>query len=238
MDFHNKKGLKATSSLGSSAGDKRKFSNFAKPSPDRYYLVKTTSSLRGNARKEISRYGIIQNVLGDGNCGIYASMEGLRKAGIKCTLDVNTFRKNVYDYIIKNIKNIVPQLTFSRKKMASGTMRGKTREQFIKTEILDRIWNKQDDFSGYCDESHWVHSSLHLPIFAEMFGVNFVWFDINNEKTHGYVLIQKKNQQHGQIQEQRKHGYISPSIFVEKSVWKKSVVMLYHNSHYQHVQLY
>ena len=84
--------------------------------------------------------------------------------------------------------------------------------------MVYRIWNNQDDFNGYCDESHWVYSSLHLPIFAEMFSVNFVWFDINNGKTYGYVLIQKKNQQHGKIQEQRKNGYISPSIFVEKSV--------------------
>ena len=102
MEFPDAKKTQNESSAGQRTVSKRKFSEVSTPLGNRYYLDSKTSSLRGNARNEISKFGIIKNVIGDGNCGIYATMEGLRKAGIKCTIDVNTFRKNAYDYVSKN----------------------------------------------------------------------------------------------------------------------------------------
>ena len=225
--------------VGSNVGEKRKFySVFSIPSTNRYYLDATTSPLRGNARNEISKHGIIQNVCGNGNCGIYASMEGLLKAGITCTIDVNIFRKNVYDYISKNIKSVLPQLQFSGKRKKSGAIRGKMREQYITTEVLDRIWNNNYDFNEGCGEPHWVVSSLHFPIFAEMFSTNFIWFDVNNIKTYGAVLVKKKNKKDEKLQERIKDGYISPSTFIEDSIWKKTVVIVHYANHYQHLQLH
>ena len=161
-------------------------------------------------------------------------IEGLRKAGIKCTIDVNTFRKNVYDYVSKNQNTVLPQLLFSGKRMTSGAKRGMTRDTFIKTKVLDTIWNNKENFNGRVDECYWVHSAIHLPIFAEMFAANFIWFDVDNCKTRGYVKLQTRNQRHGKLHVLVKSGYVSPSLLLKDSIWTKTVVMLYYASHYQH----
>ena len=145
-------------------------------------------------------------------------MEGLRKAGIKCTVDVNKFRKNVYDYVSKNKETVLPQLVFSGKSKASGAKRGMSREEFIKTKVLDTIWNYKENFNGCVDECHLVHSAIHLPIFAEMFSANVIWFDVDNCKTRGFVKIQRKNQRHGKLDVLTKNGYVSPASLLKDSI--------------------
>ena len=71
--------------------------------------------------------------------------------------------------------------------------------------------------------------------FVEMFSANFVWFDVDNCKTRGFVKIQRKNQRHGKLDVLTKNGYVSPASLLKDSIWTKTVVMLYCASHYQHV---
>lgn len=59
----------------------------------RYYLRRSSrASLDTYTWSNIEKYSVIQNVAGDGNCGIYSVMEGLCQVTIECTMDVNAFR--------------------------------------------------------------------------------------------------------------------------------------------------
>ena len=48
--------------------------------------------------KTFKRFGEIQNVVPDGNCGYYCAMYGLHVLGINVTMDIQEFRKQMYDY--------------------------------------------------------------------------------------------------------------------------------------------
>ena len=41
--------------------------------------------------KKLQYFGMFQNVIGDGNCGIYAAIEGLLNCMLLITTDVNIF---------------------------------------------------------------------------------------------------------------------------------------------------
>ena len=66
-----------------------------------FYLRRSVrnSYIKEKAQSEIDKYGKIQNVAGNGNCGIYSTMEGLSQVIIECTMDVSTFIKEVCNYV-------------------------------------------------------------------------------------------------------------------------------------------
>ena len=99
----------------------------------RYYLKQSLrSSLIPEApREEIEKFASIQNVYGDGNCGMYSIMEGLYHNGIEYSEDIDIFRKSIVDYIDSNRNKILIGLKFRNKRMSDGTIRGRSRNEFI-----------------------------------------------------------------------------------------------------------
>ena len=77
-----------------------------------------------NVKQQLYSFGMIQNVIGDGNCGVYASIEGLLNNLIPVTTDVKLFRKQVYDYIDNNRDIVLPNFTFTGKKNRTTKMSG------------------------------------------------------------------------------------------------------------------
>ena len=71
---------------------------------DKYWQVTRRGTRRSNPSRggltesvhfQLSEFGLIQDVLGDGNCGIYAAMEGLLNCLIPVVTNVIAFRKKV-----------------------------------------------------------------------------------------------------------------------------------------------
>ena len=77
--------------------------------------------------KQIEQYDLIQNVLGDGNCGFYSVMNGLEHVGIEFEEDINLNRKAIYDYINKNKKELLLNMQFCRR----------NKDEYIEREILN-----------------------------------------------------------------------------------------------------
>lgn len=72
-----------------------------------YYFnqIRYTRHIPSTPHGKIEEFGIIQDVYGDGKCGIYSTMEGLTHMGVPHSLDMNTFRQDIYDYITNTILN-------------------------------------------------------------------------------------------------------------------------------------
>ena len=103
-----------------------------------YYLRRfvRNSSIKVTARLEIEKYGTIQNVVGDGNCGTYSTMEGITLVGIECNLDVNIFKEHVYNYILKHKSSISTDVSFTNRRKRIEELRGLTQNSFIETKIM------------------------------------------------------------------------------------------------------
>ena len=71
---------------------------------NRFWCVKTTCSSSGipeDVWNKLLKFGLIQNVRGDGNYGVYAAVEGLINCLIPVSTKVKTFRKR---YVISLIR--------------------------------------------------------------------------------------------------------------------------------------
>ena len=80
---------------------------------------KKMSSTHGDLRKKdfdtLSKFGQLQDVLGDRNYGVYATIEGLFNCVIAVTTDVETFRNEVYGFIYTHQKEVLTNFIFSGK---------------------------------------------------------------------------------------------------------------------------
>ena len=60
------------------------------------------SSIKAKDQSEIEKYSTIQNVAGNGNCGIYSTIEGISQVMIECTMGANTLKEELYNYVLNN----------------------------------------------------------------------------------------------------------------------------------------
>ena len=129
---------------------------------ENYWQVSIRRS-RGGLTKSVfdklSEFGVIQNVRGDGNCGIYSIMEGLLNCLIPVVTDVIAFRKEVCDFIDKNRNEVLSNFSFAGKILKSGKMRGKKRDDWIEKDVMARMWEEEAKFLPTSDEFHYVDAN-------------------------------------------------------------------------------
>ena len=107
----------------------------------KYWCTKLNCSRGGLSKKDydkLSEFGQIQNVKGDGNCGVYAAVEGLLNCLIAVTTNVKEFRKEVRDFIDTNRNEVLMNFTFSGKLLKNGTVRGKKRDDWIENDVMKK----------------------------------------------------------------------------------------------------
>ena len=124
-------------------------------------------------------------------------------------------------------------MSCSVKTMENGKSRGRTLERFAKENVMNTMWEKSVDFTNGCPKKYWVDSSLHLPIFARMFAVNVIWYDVDAMKT--YFAICSNDNDDVCVTVQMKDGYHSPDKMEFNSFWSQTVVLVYYDSHYQYL---
>ena len=68
-----------------------------------------------------------------------------------------------------------------------------------------------------------------------MFDVNIVWFDINQEITSAVYWVQRTK---GLTQKHNSEkGYPNPKSLVKDSIVDDTIVVVFHNNHYQYVKM-
>ena len=157
---------------------------------EKYWCTKLNCS-RGGLRKNdydtLSKFGKIQNVKGDGKCGVYSAVEGLLNCLIAVTTNVKDFRKEVRDFIDTNCNEVLMNFTFSFKLLKNGTVRGKKRDDWIENDVMKRMWQEGGKYHPRAKEESWVLANWNNLVLAVMYNVNFVWCDCDNTMT--YVAV-------------------------------------------------
>ena len=145
------------------------------------------SRLRGGLRKKdfeaLSKFGQTEDVMGDGNCGVYAAIEGLLNCLIAVTTDVKMFRKEIHDFVDTHRKEILRNFSLSGKLKKNGTVRGKRRDDWLTDVVMKRIWTKGNKYYPEADRDNWVTSNYHYPVLAVMCDINFVWYELQDQMT-------------------------------------------------------
>ena len=204
---------------------------------NRYYLKQSlrSSQIPKEHKRMIELFAAIQNVSGDGNCGIYSIMEGLYHNDIDFNTDVDCFRRSIVEYIDCNRNKILPGLQFRNKRKTDGTIRGRSKDDFIDKEVKDRIWNKDTIFNGGCDSKYWVDSQYMFPIIAEMYKLNVVWYtiiDSKNAKTNATLW------RDGSWVDVEREGIQNPFLLIPGMNWRKIILIVHYRSHYQCLKLH
>ena len=121
---------------------------------DNYWQCTTRLSRGGLTESvyyDLSEFGVIQNVKGDGNCGIYSIMEGLLNCLIPVVTDEPVFRKEVRDYIDIHRNEVLSNFSFAGKILKSGKVRGKEGNDWIEKDVMARMWGKYAKFLPTAD---------------------------------------------------------------------------------------
>ena len=172
---------------------------------------------------------------GDGNCGIYSIMEGLYHNGIDFNEDVDIFRKSIVKYVDCNRNKLLMGLKFRNKRMSDGTIRGRSRNDFIDNEVKEHIWNESTSFKGGCSSEYWVDSHYVFPIIAQMYKINVVWYsivDALNTKTNATIW-----RDNSWVDIER-NGIQNPFVIIPGSNWQKIILFAHHRNHYQCLKLH
>ena len=115
---------------------------------------------RGGLSKQdfdnLSKFGRINNVRGDGNCGVYAAIEGLLNCLVAVTTNVKVFRKEVHDYIDKHCNEVLMNFHFSGKLLKDGTVRGKKRDNWIEKDVMKRMYVEGRRYLPKAKKGNWV----------------------------------------------------------------------------------
>lgn len=202
----------------------------------KHWCIRMSRS-RGGLSKEdfddLSKFGRINDVKGDGNCGIYVAIEGLLNCLIAVKTDVKLFRRQVHDFIDKNRNEVLMNYSFSGKLLKDGTVRGKKRDDWIENDVMKRMWLKGRRYTPRAPVNSWVSANWHFPCLAVMYGVNFVWYDCDNHMTYLCVKVLHR----GVYKEKpvEKKGFLKSSTMIIGSQWDKSVVCVFNSDHFLHL---
>ena len=201
---------------------------------------KRMSRKRGGIRKKdfdtLSKYGNLQDVVGDGNCGVYAAVEGLLNCLIAVTTDVEKFRKEVHDFIDTHRKEVLTSFTFSGKLKKDGTVRGKRRDDWLTDVVMKRIWTKGNKYLPEAEYENWVTANYHYPVLAVMYKINFVWYDLQDQITYATIKVnQGKDKVHKEKTIEKK-GLVEPKAMTVGSEWEKIVVCIHYKNHFMNLK--
>ena len=201
---------------------------------------KTMGRSRGGLRKKdydaLSKFGTIQDVIGDGNCGVYAAIEGLLNCLIAVTIDVGKFRKEVHDFVDTHRKEVLTNFTFSGKLKKDGSLRGKRRDDWLSDVVMKRIWTKGNKYLPTAEEDNWVTANFHYPVLAVMYDINFVWYDLKDQITYATIKIPQGRQRDHKEKTIEKKGIVKPNDMIAGSVWEKIVICLHYKNHFMNLK--
>ena len=207
-----------------------------KPDPDdfasKWYLSMLTrrsrNKIRAGVLERIEKYGTIQNVVGDGNCGFYASIVGLEHQGIPVQTDIYLLRQLLSLHVQNSGKDLFGTMSFRKH-------RGKkTKEQFIEKDILPKLWKPNGSYQSGCSMNSWLHADTIFPIMADYFHCNFIWFDVVENFTKALVCKEVDGREINVMLERK--GFVNPRSLCSKSIWDRRVICIFFRNHYMAVK--
>ena len=90
--------------------------------------------------ESLENFSIIQHIRRDGNCEIYAAIEGLLNCLISLTTNETLFRKEVYDFIDHHINSVLTNFQFKQKILDPGQRRERLCEKSVREDVMKRVW--------------------------------------------------------------------------------------------------
>ena len=70
-------------------------------------------------------------------------------------------------------------MSFRKRKRRDGSIKGKTRDEYIDGEVLNRIWDASINFERGCSVDYWLHADTMFPLMSRYFKCNLIWFDVD-----------------------------------------------------------
>ena len=117
---------------------------------------------------------MIQNVRGDGSCGVNAEVEGLRNYLIQVSTEVKTFQKEAHDFIDSNRDKGLSNFSFRGKIIKNRKVRGIRRDTWLEDDAMKRMLAEGSRYVPRTTRKHWLEVDGHFPVMAVMYGVNFI----------------------------------------------------------------
>jgi hypothetical protein len=131
-------------------------------------------------KEDIKKFGTIEDVKADGNCGFYAILLGLEKMGKiePRSMTVTEFRKDLWEYAKTNEKQIRDEaIPESQKKSVKNAISWMT-------DVLDPLFRvTRRSYETGCHRCDWICGHWHFPLIAHKFQIAIVVYSTEKRTT-------------------------------------------------------
>jgi hypothetical protein len=131
-------------------------------------------------KEDIKKFGTIEDVKADGNCGFYAILLGLEKMGKiePRSMTVTEFRKDLWEYAKTNEKQIRDEaIPESQKKSVKNAISWMT-------DVLDPLFRvTRRSYETGCHRCDWICGHWHFPLIAHKFQIAIVVYSSEKRTT-------------------------------------------------------
>jgi hypothetical protein len=145
--------------------------------PRKWFLGETLEEY--DWKKDMKKFGTIEDVWADGNCGFYAIMLGLEKIGKieRGSVTVTEFRKELREYGTTNEKQIRDEALPESQKM------GVSNAISWRTDVLDPLFREGRNYEPGGRLCDWICGHWHFPLIAYKFQINIVVYSTERRTT-------------------------------------------------------
>ena len=82
---------------------------------------------------------------------------------ISVTENITELRKQLHQYVEENRNALFTQMSFRKRKRRDGSVKGKTRDEYIDGIVLSQIWYANINFKGGCSVDYWLYVDSMFP---------------------------------------------------------------------------
>ena len=84
---------------------------------------------------------------------------------------------------------MLSNFSFRGRILENGKVRGRRRDTWLEDDVMKRMWVEGSRYLPRAASKHWLEADCHFPVMAMMYGVNFVWYNVEVGETIACIKI-------------------------------------------------
>jgi hypothetical protein len=125
----------------------------------------------------VERFGKIEDVMGDGNCGFYAALLGLERMKRIEQKTITEFRKDLWEFASANQTQIKTVAIPEGQRNAIG------KNYSWEEDMMNPLYRQGNSYEKGCGSQSWIRGEWHFPLIAYKFQITIVVYSTSTTRS-------------------------------------------------------
>jgi hypothetical protein len=150
------------------------------------WLIGTSHNREFAFMEDMQKFGKIEDVNGDGNCGFYVILLGLEKLKKIDRKSVTEFRKHIWEYARTN------EMKLRQDAFPESQKKGIGKAISWAEDVLNPLFKDGSSYERGCNGDSWISGQWHFPMIAHLFQVNIVVYSSDKSMRLDKCILDKR----------------------------------------------